>query len=146
MLFVSHLTRLFFILFSSPLLAIEWLLFASFSIPENSFQDYLKDMSQTQGRILLRGLHRQSLPLTAQKISAHLKGLSQGGIQIDPNLFEKFHITHTPTFVLWDQEKNRWDCLSGHVTVAQALETIQLHGDLSADAQNLLTTLRNKSR
>ena len=65
----------------------------------------------------MRGLYKNSFRATQKRI--HDLGIT---VDIDPPLFEKFHVTHVPTFVM--QSSTSYTSLRGNVTLAYALNLL----------------------
>lgn len=93
------------------------IVFVSLSMPEAALKGLFKELEYYKDvKLVLRGLMEDSIQKTAQKIN------DLGGVlDVDPQLFEKYHIEHVPTFV---QFKNNQPVakLSGNVTIGFALE------------------------
>jgi conjugal transfer pilus assembly protein TrbC len=118
----------------------EILVFVSFSLGNATLKKIYDDARKIGGRLILRGLYKDSFRLTQQKIK-------ELGIvaDVDPTLFQKFSIKEVPTFVITephqDQQSFRYDQLSGNVTLTYALEKIQETGELK-DVGSLLQKLK----
>lgn len=72
----------------------EMLVFVSLSLGSSTLKQLYKDSHKIGGRLILRGLYKDSFRLTQQKIRA-LKIV----VDIDPTLFERFKIREVPTFI-----------------------------------------------
>jgi len=76
------------------------LIFISFSMPDESVKSWLADTNTIGASIIIRGLIDNNWPKTLAKINSLLSNGSQGGIQIDPELFLAFDIKQVPAVVL----------------------------------------------
>lgn len=110
----------------------EILIFASFSIPDESLKA-LSDQARQRGcRLIMRGLYENSFQKTRTK--ALELGVS---FEIDPNLFEAFNIKSVPTFIQGRVEKGRLilkdhDRLVGNVSLNYVLEGFLKEGEINA--------------
>lgn len=103
---------------SEPAQKSSLFIFISLSMPAAALKT-LYEEAQAKGAVLvLRGLQDHSLKKTAET----LKRLEMS-VQIDPLLFQKYHIESVPTFV-WVQ-KNKVHTLMGHVSLAYALSQFE---------------------
>lgn len=121
------------------------LVFSSFSMPMSSLKTLAKQVQVAGGALILRGLVDGSFKKTA----VLLKEL-KAEVLIDPTLFEAFSIQLVPTFVLTEKPYNQqnvgvYDKLSGHVSLAHALEKFSIKGDLSIQALKILETIEHSS-
>jgi type-F conjugative transfer system pilin assembly protein TrbC len=95
--------------------------FVSFSMPKESLQSLLKEAQKYNATLIIRGLYKNSFKETA----AILKGFDcqSEGMEINPELFDRFKITHVPVFVQLhnNQEQAR---LSGNVPLSFAVEKL----------------------
>ncbi len=88
-------------------------IFVSLSMPEAALKSLYRE-AQAKGAVLvLRGLQDHSIKKTAET----LKRL-EVSVQINPELFQQYHIESVPTFV-WVQ-KNEVHTLRGHVSLEYA--------------------------
>lgn len=104
------------------------LIFISFSVPEATWLSLSKEAASVGGGIfVLQGLPNNSFVELAQRLF-YLK--EQGlniPVEIDPLCFRKYGISKVPTFVVQGSES--FDQLSGHVSLAYALETMAQRGE-----------------
>jgi conjugal transfer pilus assembly protein TrbC len=95
----------------------------SFSVPTESWVNLSKEMEKVGGVFVLRGLPENSFKALSQKILL----LNDLGvtipIQINPKLFGEFDVKVVPTIIVRDGDK--YDKISGNVSLSYALETIQ---------------------
>lgn len=103
--------------------------FVSLSLGDITLKQLHHDVTRVGGRLVLRGLYHNSFRATQKKISD--LGIT---VEIDPPLFERFHVTHVPTFILtqpFPSDNNTTpihDRLSGNVSLAYALNTFMSEG------------------
>ena len=121
----------------------EMLVFVSLSLGSSTLKQLYKDSHKIGGRLILRGLYKDSFRLTQQKIRT-LKIV----VDIDPTLFERFKIREVPTFILTepyqDNQPFQYDQIAGNITLSYALEQFQKEGELKA-ATIFLTKLQEKT-
>ena len=114
--------------------------FVSTSMPDITLKRLLTQASRIDGSLILRGLVDGDMAKTKNKVMQLLEtdasGNTQidGGLSIDPTLFERFDISQVPSFVVTNtpaERCNKIDCpstdyarLSGDTTLEYALETI----------------------
>ena len=132
--------------------------FISFSMPEESLKEVVIQLKKIDGVMVLRGLDQDSFVKTAKRIQE----LNKDGVKaiIHPKLFDLFHITQVPTYVLLksdgldadlgsnkdrgkdknkvNEKKNNFDKLIGNVTVKYALERFAEDGDCKREAEGIL--------
>lgn len=89
------------------------LIFVSLSMPEHALQSLYHEAEQMGATLILRGLKNNSFKQTAET----LKSLKIS-VQIDPELFKKYHIENVPAFVLVGQDD--FHILNGNVTLEYA--------------------------
>lgn len=123
----------------------KFLVFISFSMPEETLKALNTQVNRIGGKLVLRGLVKGSFRETAQK----LKEL-QIDIIIDPTLFEAYQIDRIPTFILRNapttsvEEDVTFDRLTGNVSLEYVLEQFSAHGNTQHEALEMLQTLRRK--
>lgn len=84
------------------------LIFASFSLPEDSLRALLVEAARTGSPLVLRGLAENSMQRTAARLGELLgtkndreaSAESTPSLAIDPTLFERFDVDKVPAFVL----------------------------------------------
>jgi conjugal transfer pilus assembly protein TrbC len=107
----------------------ELIVFVSFSLGDATLKKLFQDVSKVGGRLVLRGLYKNSFRRTQQKI----KDLGIV-VDIDPPLFEKFQIQQVPTFVLALSSQGETipehDILKGNVSLSYALEQFVKEGNI----------------
>ena len=101
--------------------------FVSFSLPDETWLTLSKELEKVGGIFILRGLPENSFKNLALKVQALRKKGLKIPLQVDPRLFTKFDVQAIPTFVINEEEK--FDKLSGNVSLAFALEKMSLRGE-----------------
>lgn len=81
------------------------LIFMSFSVPENIWLTFSKEMADCQAVFVIRGLPDNSFKSLAQKIALLKDRGMQTPIQIHPQLFKEYAVERVPSFVLTDQNE-----------------------------------------
>ena len=82
--------------FSSPRSGTaEVLIFTSLSVPAAAWRQWAHDAARTGAPLVLRGVGKGGLPVTAKQIGARLDG-AEAGVAIDPRLFRLFGVTRVP--------------------------------------------------
>lgn len=111
-------------------------IFVSKSMPQFSLLQWMSEAERSGATVVLRGLVNDSLPETKKWIGELVYQLpkSQGGVAIDPPLFQQFVVTQVPTVVvsqhfarcISDQPcaVTDYDKVSGNVSLRAALEKI----------------------
>jgi conjugal transfer pilus assembly protein TrbC len=77
----------------------KMLIFVSFAMPEPTLQRLVDQAARAGATIVLRGLVNGSIRETVTRMQA-LIGSRRVAVQIDPEAFDRYGITRTPTFVL----------------------------------------------
>lgn len=106
------------------------LIFISFSMPDATLKRLVEQAARAQGSLLIRGLVNGSLRDTVARTQA-LIGNRQVAVQIDPQAFDRFAITATPSFVLVRDRAQPASCASGACLPADAF--VATAGDVSLD-------------
>lgn len=89
------------------------LVFVSFSMPDASLKQLLRDAGKLGAQLILNGLVDDDLKATSRRLLEvqgidpeadslpdNMNGAEVAGMGIDPTLFERLYIQHIPTFVL----------------------------------------------
>lgn len=87
------------------------LVFVSFSMPKASLKELSRQAKKYNAVLVMRGLYQDSFVKTAQKLEE-----LDIDVDIDPDVFEKYHITKVPTFIQI-QAGSPIRRLSGNVTL-----------------------------
>lgn len=92
--------------------------FVSFSMPTQSLNALLKEAPHHNAVLVLRGLKNNSFKETAHILQEFYANQKEdiAGFEINPELFEKYNITHVPVFFNTSNHKR----LSGNVTLSYA--------------------------
>lgn len=139
----------------------QFYVFVSFSMPDITLRRLLSQAQRVGAPLVLRGMVENDMNKTRIKVGklldADKKGNTtiEGGLSIDPTLYERFSVSVVPSFVLTDapvQACTQAGCptpefvrLAGDVTVEYALEAIAREVPaMREDAQLLLATMREK--
>jgi len=132
--------------------------FVSTSMPDITLKRLLLQAGRIDGSLILRGLVDGDMAKTKEKVmqllEADATGNTQidGGLSIDPTLFERFDIAQVPSFVVTNTPAERcsksgcpstdYARLSGDTTIEYALETIAREAPIMRDsAQTILERL-----
>ncbi len=129
------------------------LVFISFAMPPKTLQRLAEQAARTQATLVLRGLVDGSLTRTAAQVQA-LFGAHRTPVQIDPQAFDRYAVTATPSFVLVPAgaalhcgtsacaPAEAYALVSGDVTLDYALRHIERTAPgFAQDAQALLHRL-----
>lgn len=106
------------------------LVFVSFSMPESTLGRLVDQASRAGATLVLRGLVDNSLQKTVVRVQG-LIGDRKVGFQIDPQAFDRFSVTVTPTFVLIKDGAVPAPCAAGTCFPASAF--VSTAGDVSID-------------
>ena len=104
----------------------ELRVFVSSSMNEQLLKQYYEQASKYGGVLVMRGLIDESFQELI-KFVVKIAG-EEGGIQIDDEAFEMFGVTQVPTIVL--SKGNKYDKITGSISVTAALEKFAQFGDL----------------
>jgi conjugal transfer pilus assembly protein TrbC len=104
--------------------------FVSFTMPPATLARLVDQAARCRAVLLLRGLVDGSLKQTALRVK-QLIGSRKVGFQIDPQAFDRFAVTATPTFVLVHEGAVASEC--GNRTCYAADAFISATGDVSID-------------
>lgn len=117
---------------------IKLFIFVSASMPPSSIKALGEAAQKIGARVVFQGL----IGGTFQHTQGYMKDL---GImaEIDPTKFEDYQITHVPTFVLAHNKK--FDRVSGHISLWEALAQFSNKGELKEEAQKLYGRLEGGS-
>lgn len=105
------------------------LVFASFSMPQETLKQLANDLKKIKGALVIRGLINNSFKAT----SLYLQKVGEG-VLLDPTLFDKFNITSVPTFIITEgdvkaEQIPKHDRLRGNVSLRFALERSLKEGE-----------------
>lgn len=88
------------------------LVFVSFAMPEAALKRLVEQSSRAQATLVLRGLVDGSLLRTAARVQ-QLIGDRKVAVQIDPQAFDRYTVTRTPSFVLVRDGAQAAPCATG---------------------------------
>ncbi len=88
------------------------LVFVSFAMPEAALSRLVDQAARTRASLVLRGLVDGSLVRTVTRVQ-QLIGNRQVAVQIDPQAFDRYAVTQTPSFVLVRDGAGAAPCTSG---------------------------------
>lgn len=108
----------------------DLLIFISFAMPPATLQRLVDQAARAQATLLIRGFVDGSLRATVQRMQA-LIGQRQVAVQIDPQAFDRFAVTRTPTFVLVRAGARGEPC--GAIQCLPAAAYMAASGDVSLD-------------
>jgi conjugal transfer pilus assembly protein TrbC len=122
--------------YAKPLLDKNIIIFVSFSMPDESLKEWIREANLIGAPVVMRGFTNNSFKETVNKIYLLTKE-NQGGVQIDPALFQKYQITKVPAVVAIKEQNCManmsctldYDIVYGDVTLAYALNKIQNQED-----------------
>lgn len=106
------------------------LVFISFAMPEATLARLVDQASRARASLVLRGLVDGSLTKTVTRVQG-LIGSRQVSVQIDPQAFDRFAVTQTPTFVLVRDGAQPQSCAAGMCFATDAYA--KAAGDVSLD-------------
>ncbi|MDE2095196.1 MAG: type-F conjugative transfer system pilin assembly protein TrbC [Burkholderiales bacterium] len=106
------------------------LVFISFAMPEATLARLVEQAARARASLVLRGLVDGSLTKTVTRVQG-LIGSRQVSVQIDPQAFDRFSVTQTPTFVLVRDGALPQSCAAGMCFATDAYAMAA--GDVSLD-------------
>ncbi|WP_428425537.1 type-F conjugative transfer system pilin assembly protein TrbC [Methylibium sp.] len=106
------------------------LVFISFAMPEATLSRLVDQAARTQASLVLRGLVDGSLVHTVSRVQ-QLIGTRKVAVQIDPQAFDRYAITQTPSFVLVRDGTQPQPCAGGLCVPGNGFVTAS--GDVSLD-------------
>lgn len=106
------------------------LIFVSFAMPETTLQRLVDQAARAGSTLVLRGLVNGSIRETVTRMQA-LIGSRRVAVQIDPEAFDRYGITRTPTFVLVMDDTGTEACASRACDSSQ--EFGKVAGDVTLD-------------
>jgi len=106
------------------------LIFVSFAMPEPTLSRLVDQAARSGATLVLRGFVNGSLKETVGKVQ-QLIGGRKVSFQIDPQAFDRFSVTATPTFVLVRDGARPSACAAGTCFAADAF--VSVSGDVSVD-------------
>jgi conjugal transfer pilus assembly protein TrbC len=114
------------------------IVFVSFSMPQELLWNYYTQVKKLGGRMVMRGLFKNSFKKTIQKMRLDEKRAVI--MDINPKLFEEYQIHQVPSIVVSDGKV--FDKFVGSVTIQYALNAVGEQGDVNLLSTNLLEGIR----
>lgn len=106
------------------------LVFISFAMPEATLTQLVDQAARARASLVLRGLVEGSLVRTVARVQ-QLIGTRRVAVQIDPQAFDRYAITQTPSFVLMRNGAQPQPCASGLCVPSEGF--VLAAGDVSMD-------------
>jgi conjugal transfer pilus assembly protein TrbC len=106
------------------------LVFISFAMPEAALDRLVGEAARCGATLVLRGLVEESLAKTVQRVNK-LLGQRRAALQIDPQAFDRFAVTATPTLVLVRDGASLQSCQQTRCEITDAY--VKAAGDVSLD-------------
>lgn len=111
--------------------------FVSFSIPESGMKAMIQDAKQYQLPMVLNGMKDNNILKTANEFLKYYKDNNEGGMMIDPTVFDEFKVKAVPAVVVACGDK--YDIVYGSVKIKNALELISRSGDCAEGSKIILS-------
>ena len=115
----------------------ELYIFASLAMPKTRLIELIKEANNYNGVVVLRGLRNNSYKDTANFLQPIIQEAGAGLI-IDPTLFTTYNIERVPVIVVSDATINKYDKITGNISLQYALTEITKNGDLKEQASKIL--------
>lgn len=106
------------------------LVFVSFAMPEAALSRLVDQAARANASLVLRGLADGSLVRTVARVQ-QLIGGHRVAVQIDPQAFDRYAVTRTPSFVLLRDGAPAAPCASGLCVPGDGY--VMVAGDVSLD-------------
>lgn len=119
------------------------LIFVSFAMPEPTLQRLVDQAARAGATLVLRGLVNGSIRDTVTRMQA-LIGSRRIAVQIDPEAFDRYGITSTPTFVLAIDSARHGACASH--ACDSSLQFVKVSGDVSLEYASRYLNLNSQSQ
>jgi conjugal transfer pilus assembly protein TrbC len=116
------------------------IIFASFSMPKESMKQWIRQATDIQAPVVIRGLVNHSFKETINTLY-QLNQEKIGGVQLDPTLFQAYQIDKVPAVVVTNTShclpsqscQETYDVVYGDVSLAYALKKIAMKNDDVSD-------------
>lgn len=118
------------------------LVFVSFSMPDQSLVNILRDAQKIHASVVIRGLIDNSFSKTFSRVTQLVKQGGGGGVELNPLWFKRFQITQVPTVIVLQQPlscsppqdcsltlSDHFDKISGNISLIAALKEIAHRGE-----------------
>ena len=117
-------------------------IFVSSSIPKTLLRQYAQEAKRYGGVLILRGLPNGSIHKLTDLVM-EISTDNSAPMQIDDQSFKAFGVNVVPTIVLSQSksifaEPNKYDKVTGSITIQAALRIFSKSGDLANEARRLL--------
>ncbi len=109
----------------------EVLVFVSWSMPEVAIKQWMSEAGNFDASINVQGLIAEDFPKSIAKMQKFVEeNNNEGGINIDPELFDKYDIKKVPAVVVrkYDSSDSPFDMVYGTSTIKEALKIIGEEG------------------
>lgn len=111
------------------------MVFVSSSLPFSNLREHSHYLERLGGKFIMRGLPNNNFMSFLNFLKECKKNKVIAPVEIDPDLYKKYGIQAVPTIVLDNGEK--FDKVSGNITIRKALEIFSERGDTSSLARQL---------
>ena len=118
----------------------DLMVFASFSLPLQTWQKLSLQLAKANGIFVIQGLPKNSFAELAKKVDELKREGITAPIILDPTAFEKYQIKKVPTILLKDNETH--DKVCGNVPLDFALQLFVEKGETT----NAITFLKKVKR
>lgn len=107
--------------------------FMSFSVPMETWKDFSKQLEQMNGVFVLRGIPGNSFKTLSQKVIELRAAGVNAPLQIDPEIYEKYHIDAVPAFVMEDGAQ--YDRVVGNIRLEHVLKIFSENSGSNSSVQ-----------
>jgi len=123
------------------------MIFVSFSLPQNLFQQILSESALYHLPVVLRGLYQNDFQKTMMHIFNLMKAEPHASLLIDPLWFQTFQINAVPTLVVQVSNrcaagqvcsKNQFDEVIGNLSITDGLKLMVSKGQAFLAAREIL--------
>ena len=108
---------------------LEIITFVSFSMPNHAIKQWINEAYQCGASVNIRGLIENSMPKTMATLQQLIaENDNQGGINIDPELFDLYGIQKVPAVVVRQNksEEGDFDIIYGTSSIKEALLSMKV--------------------
>jgi conjugal transfer pilus assembly protein TrbC len=116
-------------------------IFVSFSLPKTLLENLDKTAKKIGAKLVMRGLKDNSFKETLN----YIKGIKEEGIviDIDPESFRQFGISHVPSFII--KEGTKHDKIVGNISIAYVLNKYATEGETSLLSKEYLQRFKKNA-